>query len=109
MSPAKISLTDSSSNTFLMVRARVSATDSTLILASSGPSVDVDGVGDHDLLDRRLADALARGAAEDAVRGRDVDLFGAVVVERVDGARDRAGGVDHVVDDDGDLVLRRRR
>ena len=41
MSPAKISLTDSSSNTFLMVRARISATESTLILLSSGLSLMV--------------------------------------------------------------------
>src|SRR5450756_1677749 len=38
-------------------------------------------IRDHDLFDRRLADALEGGPAEDAVSGRHVDLFGAVLVE----------------------------
>ena len=44
-------------------------------------------------------------AREDAVRRGDVDLAGAVLVERVDRVDHRAGGVDHVVDHDGDLAV----
>lgn len=57
-------------------------------------------VDDHDLLEGRVLDPLAGLAVEESVGGKGVDIAGAVVDEVLRGLAERAGCVDHVVDDD---------
>src|SRR3990170_4543187 len=60
---------------------------------------DGDRVGDDDLLERGGADALERRAREDGVDAAREDPARALAGERPDRLDERAGGVDHVVDD----------
>src|SRR6185437_2753877 len=66
------------------------------------------GVGDDDLARAAGGQALDGRAGEHAVGGGDDDVGSAVGEQRLGGLRDRAAGVDHVVDEDaaapGDLA-----
>src|SRR5688500_9236846 len=64
-----------------------------------------DGIGDHDLLEWRGLDPVHGGAGEDGVHAAGEDAAGALALEPAHRLHERARGVDHVVDDDGVLVL----
>ena len=56
------------------------------------------GVGGDEAPDRRVLDAVDGGTRQHGVRGRGVDLGGAVLDELLGRGAHGAGGVDHVVD-----------
>src|SRR6476646_1150706 len=62
-------------------------------------------VGDDDLLDRRVGQALVGGTGEDAVGGAGDHPRGALVEHGLGGGEERSRRVDHVVDEDGGLAL----
>ena len=64
-----------------------------------------DRVGDDELLERRVVDALDGRPREHAVRAQAETERAPAVHERLRGVRQRAGRVDDVVDDDGVLAL----
>ena len=74
-------------------------------MLSGAPGRQRDRVGDDDLLERRGGEVLPRVAGEDAVRGAAKTRVAPSSLDRLGGRAQRAGGVDHVVDDDGGLAL----
>src|SRR4029079_14931083 len=72
-----------------------------------GAVAERDRVGDDDLLDLRVlvGEPLEGGTAEDAVGRAGDDPGGALVEDGLGGGAEGAGGVDHVVDEDGRLAL----
>lgn len=64
-----------------------------------------DGVGNHQAVEAAAVQVLDRLAGQDTVDDDGVDFLGAVLHDRVGGLDERAAGVGHVVDDDGNLVL----
>src|SRR4029450_12571344 len=64
-----------------------------------------DGIGDDDLFEHRLIDALDGGAGQHAVDGGGEDAPRALAPERVHRLDQGSRGVDHVVDDHDVLAL----
>ena len=64
-----------------------------------------DGVGEDDLGQRTVENALGGGVAHDGVAAEGAHALGAVLHHEVGGFGDCAGCVDHVVDEDYVLVL----
>ena len=64
-----------------------------------------DRIGDDQAGEIGGFEAFDGRAAEDGVRGGDVDFLDAVFVEHFGGAGDRAGGADHVVEHQGDFAF----
>ena len=62
-------------------------------------------VGDNHFACAGFAQALSGWVGEDRVGRRDDDILSACVLEDGHSARNRAAGVDHVVDEDADAVL----
>ena len=89
----------------LMASPMSGATDSVVIFGSRLRGGQRDRVGDDDLAQVEVADALDGRVAQDAVRRAGVDLGHALALERADDLDERAGRVDLVVDDDRALAL----
>ena len=77
-------LTDSSLRMRRMVSASSPATDSwRIFLHGSRVLAQRDGVGHHQLVERRLRDALDRAAGQHRVRAVGHHLLGAVLLQRL--------------------------
>ena len=74
-------------------------------MLSGAPVAQRDRVGDDDLLERRGGQVLERVAGEHRVRGGGEHARGALVHHGLGGGAQRAGRVDHVVDDHGGPAL----
>src|SRR5438309_4901016 len=80
--------------------------DAKLGVVVEGPRLaERDGVGDADLVDRRLMQPLQPVVTEHPVGGNDIDPGGAAASQGMGGTRQGGAGADQVVDDHASLSL----
>ena len=102
-------LTESSSQMRRIVSASSPPPTAGGSLACRAPPPQRNRVGHDQLVERRLRDALHRGAGQHRVRAIRDHFHRALVLQRLRRLAQRAGGVDHVVDDHAGAALRPRR